>query len=195
MGKRQGESNGDGNGVFDYRYPDGTRKNVIIRPAQPTDLAEVNAIFNYYVAHSTCVWRTAPCTEAERTAWYEEHNASMPVLVAESDDGSLIGWCSLSSFRTAYTLAGTLEDSLYVHHDFHRRGVGSLLLAELIAEARRNGLRSILANISGDQTPSIRLHERFGFRKAAHLRQVGRKFDQWLDAVYLLLLLTDDPLL
>jgi len=163
-------------------------EDIIIRPGSPADLTHINAIFNYYVAHSTCVWTTTPCSEAERVAWYEEHGASMPVLVAESGRG-VIGWGALGSFRTAYTLAGTLEDSVYVHHNFHRRGVGSRLLAELIASARRNGLRSILANISGDQIPSIRLHEKFGFQKVAHLRQVGQKFNQWFDAVYLQLLL------
>ena len=161
---------------------------IIIRPAGSTDIAKINAIFNYYVAHSTCVWTTVPCSEAERAAWYEEHGGSMPVLVAEAG-GHVVGWGALGSFRTAYTLAGTLEDSVYVHHDFHRQGIGSRLLSELIAAARRMGLRSILANISADQTPSIRLHEKFGFQKVAHLRQVGQKFNQRFDAVYLQLLL------
>lgn len=162
--------------------------NVIIRPASLADLSEINTIFNHYVAHSTCVWTTSPCSEAERVAWYEEHDASMPVLVAESA-GRVVGWGALGSFRTAYTLAGTLEDSVYVHHNFHRQGIGSRLLTDLIAAARRNALRSILANISADQTPSIQLHEKFGFQKVGHLRQVGRKFNQWFDAVYLQLLL------
>jgi phosphinothricin acetyltransferase len=162
--------------------------NIIIRPASSGDLTDINAIFNYYVVHSTCVWTTTPCSEAERKAWHEEHGAAMPILVAEYN-GSVVGWGALSSFRTAYTLAGTLEDSIYVHHDFLRRGIGSRLLAELIDAARRRGLRSILANISADQKPSIRLHEKFGFQKVAHLRQVGQKFDQWFDAVYLQLLL------
>ena len=165
---------------------------LIIRPASPADLASINAIFNHYVAHSTCVWTTAPCSEAERVAWYQEHGASMPVLVAQSG-GRVLGWGALGSFRTAYTLAGTLEDSVYVHPNFHRQGIGSRLLTELILAARRNGLRSILANISADQAPSIRLHEKFGFEKVAHLRQVGQKFSQRFDAVYLQLLLIANP--
>jgi phosphinothricin acetyltransferase len=63
----------------------------------------------------------------------------------------------------------------------------------LIDAARRKGLRSILANISADQTPSLRLHEKFGFQEVAHLRQVGRKFNQWFDAVYLQLILNKSP--
>ena len=163
-------------------------KGVTIRPATPCDLPEINAIFNHYVAHSTCVWTTTPCSDAERKAWYEEHGEAMPILVAECD-GRVVGWGSLSSFRTAYTQAGTLEDSIYVHHDFHRQGIGSQLLTTLIDGARRKGLHSILANISADQEPSIRLHEKLGFQKAAHLRQVGWKFNRWQDAIYLQLML------
>ncbi|HWH69932.1 MAG TPA: GNAT family N-acetyltransferase, partial [Candidatus Sulfotelmatobacter sp.] len=156
---------------------------------QPADLADINAIYNYYVIHSTCVWTAQRCSESERQAWYAEHGQTMPVLVAASH-GRIVGWGALGSFRPAYTAAGTLEDSIYVHPDFHRRKIGSRLLAALIEAARRMGLRSILANISADQTPSIRLHKKFGFQQVAHLRQVGTKFDQWFDAVYLQLFLT-----
>lgn len=166
--------------------------NIAIRPATPSDLPEINTIFNYYVAHSTCVWTTTPCSETERQAWYAEHREAMPVIVAERDE-RVVGWGALSSFRAAYTQAGTLEDSVYVHHDFHRQGIGSCLLTSLIETARRKGLRSILANISADQTPSIRLHEKFGFQKVAHLHQVGRKFNRLFDAVYLQLLLAPAP--
>jgi L-amino acid N-acyltransferase len=159
-----------------------------IRPAKPADLAEINAIYNFYVAHSTCVWTMQPCSDSEREAWYEQHDQSMPVLVAEQN-GRVVGWGALGSFRAAYTAAGTLEDSIYVHHDFHHQGVGSRLLQALIASARNSGLRSILANISADQTPSIRLHEKFGFQKVAHLRDVGQKFNQRFDGVYFQLLL------
>jgi L-amino acid N-acyltransferase len=168
------------------------RDDIVIRPATSADLTEVNAIFNHYVAHSTCVWTTNPCSEAERRAWYEEHGDAMPVLIAQASE-RVVGWGALGSFRTAYTLAGTLEDSIYVHHDFLRHGIGSRLLTELIAAARRKRLRSILANISADQTPSIRLHEKFGFQKVAHLRQVGQKFNRWFDAVYMQLLLAANP--
>jgi len=162
--------------------------NLFIRPATPDDRAAINAIYNYYVAHSTCVWITQPSSEAERTTWYQEHGPSMPVLVAEQN-GRVIGWAALGTFRAAYTAAGVLEDSIYVHHDFHRQGIGSRLLEALIAEARHLGHRSILANISADQTPSIRLHEKFGFQEVAHLLQVGQKFNQRFDAIYLQLLL------
>jgi len=167
---------------------------IVIRPATLDDLTTINAIYNYYVAHSTCVWTTQPCSKTERMAWYREHGSSMPVLVAEHS-GRVIGWSALGSFRAAYTAAGTLEDSIYVHHDFHRQRIGSQLLQALIEAARHLELRSILANISADQTPSVRLHERFGFQKVAHLQDVGQKFDQRFDAVYFQLLLAENTTL
>ena len=167
-------------------------EDINIRPAAVADLAEINAIYNYYIAHSTCVWTTQPCSESERKGWFEEHGKSMPILVAECK-GRVVGWAALGSFRAAYTAAGTLEDLIYVHHDFHRRKIGSRLLQALIEAARQMGIRSILANISGDQMPSIQLHEKFGFQQVAHLRQVGTKFNQWFDAVYLQLFLADNP--
>jgi L-amino acid N-acyltransferase len=162
---------------------------VNIRQAKPGDLQCINAIYNYYVAHSTCVWINKAISARERQAWYEEHGQSkMPILVAE-DAGRVVGWCSLGTFRAAYTAAGTLEDSIYVDHEFLGQGIGSRLLEALVGEARRSGVRSILANISADQTPSIRLHEKFGFQKVAHLRGVGQKFNQRFDAIYLQLML------
>jgi phosphinothricin acetyltransferase len=161
---------------------------ITIRPAKLADLADINAIYNYYVVHSTCVWATQPCSEDDRKAWYEEHGQSMPVLVAEHN-GCVVGWGALGSFRAAYTAAGVLEDSIYIHHDFHRQGIGSRLLEALIDAARRSNVRAILANISADQTASIRLHEKFGFQKVAHLRDVGQKFNRRFDAVYLQLFL------
>lgn len=161
---------------------------IVIKPAEPENLQDINQIFNYYVAHSTCVWTTTPYSSTERKVWFEEHGENMPVIVAELNS-CIVGWGSLSSFREAYTVNGTLEDSIYVHHDYLRQGIGSRLLTELIEFAKQKGLLSILANISADQGPSIRLHEKFGFEKVAHIRQVGWKFNKRLDAVYLQLLL------
>lgn len=150
--------------------------NIIVRPAIKGDLPQINDIYNYYVEYSTCVWSTIPCSNADRESWYADRDDRMPVLVAERG-GCIVGWGAFSSFRTAYTLFGTLEDSVYVRHDLLRQGIGSQLLMALIEIARGKGLRSILANISADQTPSIRLHEKHGFEKVAHMRQVGRKFE------------------
>ena len=164
-------------------------EDITIRPAKPADLADINAIYNYYIAHSTCVWTTKRCSDSERKAWYEEHGQTMPVLVAESN-GRIVGWGALGSFRAAYTAAGTLEDSIYVHHDFHRRKIGSRLLAALMEAARRMGLRSILANIPRrTRRRAFDCTRNSDFRGWRICNKSAQKFNQRFDAVYLQLLL------
>jgi phosphinothricin acetyltransferase len=152
---------------------------ISIRLATSADVGEINQIYNHYVRHSTCVWSTTPCSAAERRDWFEEHGDTMPIIVAEPHR-RVVGWAALSSFRAMYTTNGTLEDSVYVHHEFHRRGIGRALLIELIRAWRQRQLCCLLANISADQMASIRLHEELGFEKVAHLRRVGHKFGRWL---------------
>jgi phosphinothricin acetyltransferase len=76
-----------------------------------------------------------------------------------------------------------------VHHQFHRRGIGSLLLKDLIVRARSLGHRVIIAGIDGEQTASVALHSRFRFQKVGHIEQVGFKFGRWLDVIYMQLIL------
>jgi phosphinothricin acetyltransferase len=101
----------------------------------------------------------------------------------------IVGWGSLSPYHPRSAYRRTVENSVYVHHHFHRRGIGSLLLKELIACARRLGHRAIIAGIDAEQDASVALHAVFKFQPAGRLKQVGFKFDRWLDVVYMELLL------
>jgi len=161
---------------------------VIIRKATVEDLGAINDIYNYYVSHSTCTWQVEPETAEERAKWFAEHDERHPVTVAEAD-GEVIGWGALSRFRGREAYRNTVEDSVYVRHDKHRRGIGRAIVADLIARARAIGHHTIIASISADQKPSIALHEAMGFVEVAHMREVGTKFDNWMDLVYLQLML------
>ena len=108
---------------------------VRLRAMTKTDLGAVNAIYNHYVVHSTCTYQLEPETEAARAAWFHDHGPAHPRLVAEHA-GRVVGWASLSSFHSRGGYARTVEDSIYVDHEFHRRGVGGALLAELIVRGR-----------------------------------------------------------
>ena len=159
-----------------------------IRPATPADLAAINAIYNHYVRHSTCTYDTEPTTPEEREAWFAAHGPKHPVTIADLD-GAVVGWGALSPFRRHSAYEHTVEDSVYVRPDFLRRGIGATILPDLIARAREIGHHTILGVIDADQGPSIALHERFGFRPASHLREVGHKFSRWLDVVHMQLIL------
>jgi len=162
----------------------------IIRPAMETDLVAINDIYNHYVLHSTCTYQETPESMAERQAWFRRHGEAHPVIVAETA-GQVLGWGSLSPYHPRSAYRRTVENSVYVHHEHHRRGLGSQLLAALIARSRRLGHRAIIAAIDAEQTGSIALHARFQFERVGHLKQLGFKFDRWLDVIYLELLLKD----
>lgn len=159
-----------------------------IRHAVESDLPAINAIYNHYVLHSTCTYQVTPEPIEDRVAWFRRHYRKHPVTVAEVA-GEVVGWGSLNVFHGREAYARTVEDSLYVRHDFLRQGIGRALLADLIARARALGHRTIIAGISSEQTASVRLHEAFGFELRGHLREVGFKRGQWLDVLTMQLLL------
>lgn len=125
-----------------------------------------------------------------RTAWFEDHQRNdYPILVAVSEVDEVVGWGSLSRFHDRMGYRFTAEDSVYVAAEHRGKGVGKSLLAPLIQAARDRKLHAIIGLIDAQNEASIRLHARFGFEKVAHLKQVGYKFDRWLDVVFMELLL------
>ena len=157
---------------------------MMIRLAERADLPAINAIYNHYVLHSTCTLDEDPVSEAERDAWFELHRGSYPATVASIDD-EVVGWASLSKYRSRCAYRFTLENSVYVREDRQRRGIGGTLLADLIDRARELEVHSIVAGIESSQEGSILLHEQQGFVTTAHLREVGFKFRRWLDVVFM----------
>ena len=159
-----------------------------IRLATEADLVAINDIYNYYVLHSTCTYQEEPEPIDGRRAWLLKHGAKHPATVAEMD-GRVVGWGSLSPYHARSAYRFTIENSVYVHHEFHRRGIGAIILKDLIERARAHGHRTIIAGIDAEQTPSIAIHAKFGFEQVGRLNQVGFKFGRWLDVVYMQLLL------
>lgn len=156
-----------------------------LRPAILVDLPAINAIYNHYVLTSTATYQTQPETEESRLAWFTERDQALhPVMVAEID-GRIAAWGSLSRFGKREAFAGTVENSIYVHPDFQRRGLGRTILTDQIHRATAAGHHTIIAAISGEQSASLSLHLAHGFTHAGRLVEAGWKFNQWLDLVYL----------
>ena len=155
-----------------------------IRPAKESDLAAINDIYNHYVVHSTCTYQEEPEPLDSRQRWFNLHGEKHPVVVATTN-GAVIGWGSLSAYHPRSAYRFTVENSVYLDHRYHRQGIGSLLLRDLIARARALGHRAIIAGIDGEQTASVALHSKFEFEKAGHLKRVGFKFGRWLDVIYM----------
>ncbi|HBF33044.1 TPA: N-acetyltransferase [Candidatus Sumerlaeota bacterium] len=163
-----------------------------IRLATESDLSAINAIYNYYVLNSTATYQIEPSTPDERLAWFHAHDAEHPVTVVEEESAHglvILGWGALSRFHERAAFRQTVEDSVYLHHDYIGRGIGKLLLVDLIERARAHGHHTIIGVVSAEQTPSLTLHQQLGFVHQGTLTQVGHKFDRWLDITYLQLTL------
>lgn len=155
-----------------------------IRMAEEPDLGAINDIYNYYVPRSTCTYQEEPETMDARRRWFRRHGERHPITVA-LDKNQVVGWGSLTPYHERSAYRFTVENSVYVHHEHHRRGIGTLLLEDLIGRCRALGHRVIIAAIDADQAASVAMHAKFHFEKVGHFHKVGFKFARWLDVVYM----------
>jgi L-amino acid N-acyltransferase YncA len=155
-----------------------------VRPARAEDLPAIQAIYAHYVEHGLASFEEVAPDVAEMRRRYEEVIArGLPYLVADFG-GSLAGYGYCAPYRTRSAYRYALEDSVYVRHDAHGRGVGGVLLAALIAHCEALDYRQLIAVI-GDSAhaASIGLHAAHGFLRVGTLRSVGFKFGRWVDSV------------
>lgn len=157
---------------------------LLLRPSTPADLPAITAIYAHAVAHGTGTFELeAPSAEEMARRREAVVDAGWPWLVAERD-GEVIGYAYAQPFRPRRAYRFCLEDSIYLAESARGQGVGRLLLAELIARCEQLGARQMLAVI-GDSgnAGSIGVHRSLGFDHTGVLRDVGWKFDRWLDVV------------
>jgi L-amino acid N-acyltransferase YncA len=159
---------------------------VILRPAVASDIEAIALIYAHHVTYGTGSFETEPPDIREITRrWNEVKARGLPWLVAE-DGGEIGGYAYAAPYRARIAYRHTVEDSIYVHADRLGTGLGKLLMPALISATQACGMHQMIA-IIGDSSnqASIRLHRRFGFRDAGLLKDVGFKFDRWLDTVFM----------
>jgi len=157
---------------------------VIIRPAEPNDIGAITRIYADAVLNGTASFELEPPDEAEmlrrQTALLSN---GYPYFAAEIEN-IVAGYAYAGPYRTRPAYDWTIEDSIYVAPDMHRKGIGGLLLARLITESERRGFRQMIGVIGDSaQIGSIRVHERAGFSHVGTFRSVGFKHGKWLDTV------------
>jgi len=156
----------------------------LIRPAMRADAEAINEIQNYYVLNSTATFLTEPLTLEQRYAWLDGRSPQHPVTIA-ADQGAVVGWGALGEFRSRPAYRHSVEFSIYVHHERHRGGVGRALLADLTERARSLGHHALIGGCCSESTAILALLEAEGYSRVAHFPEVGRKFDRWLDVVFM----------
>ena len=138
-------------------------------------------IYNREVLETAHTFDLKPRSLDEQRRYIEDRSGGLVVLTAESDDGDLLGFGSLSFYRDRPGYRTSVENSVYVHPDHHRAGVGSAILDALIETATVHGFHAMFARIVDAQEASVALHERLGFEMVGIEREVGRKFGKFRD--------------
>jgi L-amino acid N-acyltransferase YncA len=156
-----------------------------IRDAVESDFVQITEIYNEVLTHSTAIYNDRPATLEDRLAWGRARTQQgYPVLVAD-DDGHIAGFASFGDFRSWPGYRFTVEGTVHIHAGSRGHGVGSQLLNAIIDHARDLGKHVMIAGVDSENAASLRFLERYGFQRAAHLREVGFKFDRYLDLVLL----------
>ncbi|HZP59582.1 MAG TPA: GNAT family N-acetyltransferase [Opitutaceae bacterium] len=159
-----------------------------IRKAVAEDAQAIAELLNHYIENTTCTFYTEPMSVENRRDWIAAHTAKHPVFILELD-GAFSGVCALSEYNVRPAYCHTVESMVYLRSGIQGRGYGTALMQRAIDDAKHLGHHAILAGICAEQIASIRLHQRLGFEKVAHYREVGKKFGRWLDVIYMELLL------
>jgi phosphinothricin acetyltransferase len=153
-----------------------------LRDAAPADLSAITEIYRDSVRHGVASYEIAPPDEAEMRSRYEAiRQKGYPYIVAESEQGSVLGYAYASAFRTRPAYRWLVEDSIYLSPHARGQGIGKALLRELLARCNALGFRQMVAVIGGASPASVALHASLGFTMTGTLKGTGFKHGQWLD--------------
>lgn len=162
---------------------------VLIRAAKESDVPAILEINNHEILYSTVNYDYEPKTLEWQLDWFEQKiKAGFPVLVAETE-GKVIGFSTYGTFRAKPGYRFTVEHSVYLSKEARGKGIGKLLMTDLIQIAKNSGYHTMIGGIDGSNEQSFRFHEKLGFREVARFKETARKFDSWLDLIFMQLML------
>lgn len=160
----------------------------MIRSVHITDAHDITNIYNHYIKNTTITFEELEITSEEVSNRIKSVTELFPWIVYE-DDGKVVGYAYVNSFKSRSAYKNSVESSIYIDHKFKGRGVGTLLYKEIIRLCQLKNYHTILGVTTCPNEKSVLLHKKLGFEKVAHYREVGYKFNTWIDvAVWQLLL-------
>jgi len=159
------------------------------RPTEPKDLPGLLSLYNYYVRTSTATFHTEEIDEATFRDLLFPGYPRFDSWIVQAD-GAVAGYVILARYKPREAYDGTAEVTIYLDSGFARRGLGSAALAFVETTARGRAFHNLLAIVCGENTGSLRLFEKHGYRQCAHYHEVGKKFGRWLDVISLEKVLT-----
>ncbi|MBE0393294.1 GNAT family N-acetyltransferase [Flavobacterium sp. PL002] len=163
--------------------------NIQLRNYKTEDTQAILDIINYNILHSTALYDYNIRSYAAQLEMLEDKvKKGFPVIIAELD-GAVAGFGMYGEFRFKEAYKFTVEHSVYVNNDIHGKGIGKLLLLELIAIAKKQGIHTMIAVIDSENQSSVDFHEKYGFETVGLIKESGWKFERWLHSVFMQLIL------
>lgn len=155
----------------------------MIRNVEVEDAAQIAEIYNYYIKNTIVSFEESPVHSQEMASRIEEISSSLPWLVYE-EQNRIAGYAYASKWKGRCAYRYSVESTVYLNPTLRGKGVGSVLYEALLDILKSQGYHTVLGGISLPNEASIKLHEKFGFRKVAHFSEVGFKFNKWVDVGY-----------
>jgi phosphinothricin acetyltransferase len=155
----------------------------MIRSANPKDSKEIAEIYNYYILNSIVTFEEEPISANEMSIRMKSDTSELPWLVYEIDQ-NIVGYAYAKHWKPRSAYRHSTEISIYLKHGEFNKGIGSRLYAELIRQLKSLNFHAIIGGIALPNDASIALHEKLGFKKVAHFKEVGFKFQKWIDVGY-----------
>jgi phosphinothricin acetyltransferase len=160
----------------------------MIRPAITSDADAIAGIYNHYIENTIVTFEEESVSVLAMRGRIEEVLSSLPWLVAEDERG-VVGYAYANRWKTRSAYRFSVESTVYLDHRAVGKGLGTQLYRALIDELRKRPVHGVLGCIALPNEPSVALHEKLGFQQVGHMREVGRKYDRWIDVGYWELLL------
>lgn len=151
-----------------------------IRKVELNDAAQIAEIYNYYISNTHHTFETEELSADEMRERISTIYENYPYLVAEID-GEIQGYVYAAQFRLRQAYKYAVEASIYVRNQRKQKGIGSELYRKFLDELQETDIHTILAGISLPNDASIRFHEKLGYEKVAHFREIGYKLGRWVD--------------
>ena len=156
---------------------------MIVRDCEEADIDPVTQIYNHYIKYTTITFEEVEINPTEMAVRIKNIQSLFPFLICD-DKGVSVGYAYASKWKDRSAYRHTAEVTIYLHPDHLGKKFGQQLYAELFNQLQQKNVRVLLACIATPNPASAALHEKFGFKQVAEFKEVGYKFNQWLDVGY-----------
>jgi L-amino acid N-acyltransferase YncA len=156
---------------------------MMIRSAHISDAAAICAIYNYYVRNTTVTFEEEAVQPEEMAARITEVTEKFPWLVYEAE-GKVVGYAYASAWKSRCAYKYSVEVTVYLENGYQGKGAGSALYAQLLGLLAKQKIHAAIGGVALPNEGSVALHQKFGFEKVAQFKEVGYKFEKWIDVTY-----------